>query len=69
MTQYKSMTIRIPIQMAQTLAMIAEADNVTQSDVIRNAIDSWITYRKADPLFQERLRHEIETLKSLLMPN
>lgn len=69
---YKTISVRMPVEMARSVEMIAEAMGKSQVVVVREAIDGYIDARKVDPAFQERLRTHIETdlalLRSLELP-
>ena len=51
----KSMTLRLPRDRADDLAMIAIVDNEPISEIIRQALQKHIEMRLRDPEFQQRL--------------
>lgn len=51
----KAMTLRLPVEQAEALELIAEVDGMSMSEAVRDAIDSHIETRRADDGFQKRL--------------
>ena len=51
----KAMTLRLPVEQAEALELIAEVDGVSMSEAVRDAIESHIETRRADDAFQKRL--------------
>jgi len=62
----KAMTLRMPIEQADALEMIAEVDGVSMSEAVRDAIESHIDSRKADDGFQERLAASMQRHRRIL---
>lgn len=56
----KATSLRLPEEMAAELAVVARADDITMSEVVRAAIAKHIASRRADPEFQKRIREQIE---------
>jgi predicted transcriptional regulator len=52
----KTLSLRLPDEQAAALEAIAQADEVSVSETIRQAIDSQIKERRDDAEFQKRLR-------------
>ena len=63
---YKAMTLRLPEELATNLAAVARTDGVTISEAARVAVDKHIEDRRADPVFQERLKKELERNQPIL---
>jgi predicted transcriptional regulator len=56
----KTLSLRLPDEQAAALEAIAQADEVSVSETIRQAIDSQINQRRDDAEFQKRLRVAME---------
>jgi predicted DNA-binding ribbon-helix-helix protein len=56
----KATTIRLEETLAAELAVVARADGMTVSDVIRGAVDKHVAERRADSEFQTRLKEKAE---------
>lgn len=54
------MTLRLSRYQEIGVEMLARAEGKAKSDVIREAIESYIKARRADPVFRQRLRNHIE---------
>ena len=63
------MTLRLPVEQARELEIVAAVDGQPVSEVIRTAIDDHIAERKRDPAFQDGLERRIEDARRLLMPD
>lgn len=61
--QMKTLSLRIPVEMARMVEMFSETDGITQIQFIRDAIDIYIEHRRNDPAFQALLQAQIEVLK------
>lgn len=61
-----AMTLRLPLDLAAELAIVADCDGETVTDAIRSAVAAWVDRRKRDPHFQETLRRRIERHAALL---
>jgi predicted DNA-binding protein len=59
-------TIRLPIELADALELVARAEGKPVSEVIREAIAAHVEKRRADPEFQRRLRERIEADRRIL---
>lgn len=66
MAETRVTTIRQATDQAEELDFIARVDGVPVSEAIRDAIALHIEARRADPEFQERLRHRIEADQHIL---
>jgi len=62
----KVTTLRLPEEMAAALAAVAQADEMTISDAVREAVDRHIATRRADRAFQERLKKCLEENREVL---
>ena len=62
----KSMTIRLSAEQADALETVARVEDLPISDVIRAAIESHISERKQDPVFQDNLKDRIQKAQRLL---
>ena len=56
----KVTTMRLPEDMAAELAFVARADEMTISDIVRAALQKYISGRKADEEFQAKLKECLE---------
>jgi Arc/MetJ-type ribon-helix-helix transcriptional regulator len=59
-TGTKVMSVRLPVDLADEIAAVARADEVSVSEAIRAAIYRHIATRRADERFQTRLREQME---------
>lgn len=59
-TGTKVMSVRLPVDLADEIAVVARADEVSISEAIRAAIYRHIATRRADERFQTRLREQME---------
>jgi predicted transcriptional regulator len=50
----KAMTVRLPLELAAALEIVAAVDGKSMAQVIRTAIDSYLNARKQDSAFQGR---------------
>ncbi len=50
------MTLRLPHALYYEMQAVARADGVSISDFVREAVDRWISTRKADPIFVQHAR-------------
>jgi predicted transcriptional regulator len=66
MKPVKAMTIRLSAEQAEALATVADVEARPVSEVIRAAIAHHIERRKADPAFQDSLKHRLNRAKRLL---
>lgn len=56
----KNMTLRLSDEQAEQLETLARVEGTPVSQIVRAAIQERIEARRADPAFQERLRHILE---------
>lgn len=54
------MSVRLPAELAGELATLARIEDVTPSELVRAAIQHFITTRRTDPDFKELLRKRLE---------
>jgi len=66
MTASRVMSLRLPENQAAELAAVARTDDVKFTVAIREAIDTHIAVRRADPDFQMRLRRRLEKEHAIL---
>ena len=62
----KSMTLRIDENLAERLRTIADVEETTVSDVIRDALAEHVERRRRDPEFQAMLKRNLRRHKELL---
>ena len=62
----KSMTLRIDENLAERVRMIAEVEDTTVSDVIRDALAEHVERRRRDPEFQAMLKRNLRRHEELL---
>ena len=62
----KSMTLRIDEALAERVRTIAEVEETTVSDVIRDALAEHVERRRRDPAFQTMLRRNLRRHEELL---
>ncbi len=61
----RTTTIRLPGPTAEALEVVARADNQSVSEAVRNAVIEHIRVRRADPEFQQSLRHLLESQRDV----
>ena len=62
----KSMTLRIDEKLAERVRTIAEVEETTVSDVIRDALAEHVERRRNDPEFQTMLKRNLQRHEELL---
>ncbi|MCQ3806143.1 MAG: ribbon-helix-helix protein, CopG family [Acidimicrobiaceae bacterium] len=62
----KSMTLRIDETLAERVRAIAEVEETTVSDVIRDALAEHVERQRSDPEFQTMLKRNLERHEELL---
>ncbi len=62
----KAMTLRIDIDTAEQLEVLAQVEGTPVSEVVRAALASHIAERRADSEFQKRLRESIARNQAIL---
>ena len=62
----KSMTLRIDEKLAERVRTIAEVEDTTVSDVIRDALAEHVERRRRDPEFQAMLERNLRRHEELL---
>lgn len=62
----KSMTLRIDEALAEKVRTIAEVEETTVSDVIRDALAEHVERRRRDPEFQTMLQRNLRRHEELL---
>ena len=66
MGETKAMTLRLPAEQARALEKVAQIDDVTVTDAVREAIGAHIEARRGDQSFQERLRRSLDEQRDIL---
>lgn len=64
--EWKTLTLRISIELAHKLDLIAKANETTVSEEVRQAIKEYIDFKRQDPDFQHRLNERIKADKKIL---
>lgn len=62
----KSMTLRVDENLAERVRAIAEVEETTVSDVIRDALAEHVERRRSDPAFQAMLDRNLRRHQELL---
>jgi len=62
----KITTLRLAAELADELAAVARADEMTVSDAVREAVGKHIAERRADPDFQNRLKERMEETRAVM---
>ncbi len=62
----KSMTLRMEEDLADKVRTIAEVEETTVSNVIREALSELVEQRRNDPEFQKMLKRNMERHQELL---
>ena len=62
----KSMTLRIDENLAKKVRSVAEVEETTVSDVIRDALSEHVERRRRDPEFQAILKRNLRRHEELL---
>lgn len=65
MSELTAMTLRLPREQAEDLALIAGCDGESVTDAIRAAVAAWIERRRQDPNVQEALRRIVSKAERL----
>ena len=62
-TARKTLAIRLEAEQHAQLTMIAQLEELTVTDAIRQAIDSWIEERRNSPQIQQRAQAVLEDIE------
>jgi Arc/MetJ-type ribon-helix-helix transcriptional regulator len=62
----KVTTLRLPDFMAAEIAAVAQTDDMSVSEAVREAIEKHIDERRADKEFQQRLKKRLEEDQEIL---
>ena len=62
----KVTTLRLPDFMAAEIAAVAQTDDMSVSEAVREAIEKHIAERRADKGFQQRLKKRLEEDQEVL---
>ena len=62
----KSMTLRIDENLAERVRTVAEVEETTVSDVIRDALAEHVERRRRDPEFQAMLKRNLRRHEEML---
>ncbi len=60
------MSLRLDEEKMAELATVARTDEMTVSDVVRQAIAKHVAVRRADPEFQERIRKQMDKERKIM---
>jgi predicted DNA-binding protein len=63
---HKALTLRLPAEQAEALEKVAEIDETSVTEAIREAIDAHIAQRVADEEFQRRLKASMDRHQRVL---
>ena len=66
MAETKNMTLRMDERLAEKIQTIADVEETTVSDVIRDALADHVERRRRDPEFQARLQRNLQRHQQLL---
>ena len=61
----RATTLRLPGPTAEALEIVARADNQSVSEAVRQAVVEHIRVRRADPEFQQSLRHLLDSQREV----
>ena len=61
----KALTIRLGDEQAAQLEVVASIDEITSTQVVREALAAYIQLRRGDPIFRDRLRQRAELVQAL----
>ena len=61
----RATTLRLPGPTAEALEIVARADNQSVSEAVRQAVVEHIRARRADPEFQQSLRHLLDSQREV----
>lgn len=62
----KNMTLRLPLDQAHELEVVARAEGISVSDAVREAIAEHIERKRKDKAFRARLRTVMERDREIL---
>ncbi|MDX6197885.1 MAG: hypothetical protein QOJ79_1036 [Actinomycetota bacterium] len=62
----KNMTLRLPLEQAEALELVATVDGKPMSEEIREALMAHVDQRRKDPEFQDRLKRVMSENASAL---
>jgi hypothetical protein len=57
---FKAMSLRLPDEQAADIALVARADGMHISEVMRLAAEQYVAARRKDEAFQKRLKEFLE---------
>jgi post-segregation antitoxin (ccd killing protein) len=66
MTERKNMTLRLTVEQADELEVVARAEGISVSDAVREAIAEHIERKRKDKAFRARLRTVMERDREIL---
>lgn len=64
--EVRSMTLRIPVDQAAALEVVARVDDMPVSEAVRSAIEAHIEARRGDAAFQARLEKTMNDNRQVL---
>ena len=59
----KTLAIRLPDDLHAQLGLVAQLDELTLTDAIRQAIDQWIESKRSNPQLQQRAEAVLEAIE------
>lgn len=62
----RSFTVRVPVEQAEALELIAKADGISVAEEVRGALQERIKARKADPEFMALVKATVERSQAAL---
>lgn len=62
-----AMTLRLTDELNAKLRMIADVDDETVADVVREALDAWCARRFADEEFREEAQRRLDRMSKMLL--
>jgi predicted DNA-binding protein len=62
----KAMTLRLPIEQAKELEVVARIDGIPIAEAVRTAIDAHIAARRGDRAFRARVRRLLTEERAVL---
>ncbi|GAA1998194.1 ribbon-helix-helix protein, CopG family [Catenulispora subtropica] len=65
-TETRAFTVRVPVEQAEALELIAKADGISVAEEVRGALQERIEARKADPEFMALVKATVERSQAAL---
>lgn len=61
----KTLTVRLPVELAEVLETVARTDGIPVAEAIRSAIDAHIESRRRDSAFQVKLQVNEDRIRNV----